>query len=122
MYLSPCCLYYRLIEQDKLRTKSKGSQAQPGAASADLTDSNTPNAGLYAMPLQHTYNEYKQRFQPASITTFSSTCGSSALQPITNLPAMPPGTARGVSTLIKEGVVPLTALVQHPNGTFVLRQ
>lgn len=118
-------LYCRLIDQQKLGNKSKAgkaSKSQPNSMSADVT-SNTPNAGLYAMPLQHTQKMYKHRFQSApSIVASSSNPASTALQAITNVPVPPANTVRGVSTLVKEGAVPVSALVQQPTGKYVLPQ
>ena len=115
-----CC---RLIDQQNKSKASKASKSQPNATSADVTGSNTPNAGLYAMPLKHTQSEYKHRFLSApSIVASSSNPASTALQVITNKPVPPPNTVRGVSTLVKEGAVPVSALVQHPTGKYVFPQ
>ena len=117
-------LYCRLIDQQNLGNNSKASKAsksQRDATSADVTGSNTPNAGLYAMPLQHTQSVYKHRFQSTPPTSASSSNpASTALQVISNV--SPPNTVRGVSTLVKEGAVPVSTLVQHPTGKYVLLQ
>ena len=112
-------LYCKLIDQQNLGNNSKASKAsksQPNATSADVTGSNTPNAGLYAMPLQHTQSVYKHRFQSApSIVASSSNPASTALQVITNV--SPPNTVRGVKHWSRR-----VQCLQHPMGKYVLLQ